>query len=408
MSKIQVLIVDDIAETRENIRKLLQFESDVEVIGVARTGQEAITLAGELMPDVILMDINMPDMDGIAATEIIRKDHPWVQIVILSVQGDPNYMRRAMLAGARDFLTKPPTIDDLIAAIRRAGVMAKEEREKSAAIPAHQGATNATGSGSLSAGTLGNGKVITVFSPKGGVGCSTLAANLAVTLQNDDSQVAIVDANLQFGNASVFFNQQAKNHVGDLAPRVDDLDPDVVRDVMIVHEDTNVHILAAPPKPEYAEDVAPSDFGKLIEYLKSMYQYVIIDTPSTLTDHLIAAIDVSNLVVLVSTQDIPSIANVRAFLDLSHALGLHSDSILFVLNRFDKRINITAERLGDSLKRDVVAVIPLDSRTVVPSINRGIPFMSDSRAKAQPSGRAILSLAEAVRQKIAELDELEI
>ena len=67
--KIRVIIVDDIAETRENIRKLLQFESDVEVVGVARTGREGIEVAKETKPDVVLMDINMPDMDGIAATE---------------------------------------------------------------------------------------------------------------------------------------------------------------------------------------------------------------------------------------------------------------------------------------------------------------------------------------------------
>ena len=76
------------------------------------------------------MDINMPDIDGIVATETIRKAMPFVQIVILSVQGDPNYMRRAMMAGARDFLTKPPSVDELTSAIRRAGRMAQEERAK--------------------------------------------------------------------------------------------------------------------------------------------------------------------------------------------------------------------------------------------------------------------------------------
>jgi pilus assembly protein CpaE len=119
--KIRILIVDDIAETRENIRKLLQFESDVEVVGAARSGKEGIQLAQELDPDVVLMDINMPDIDGIAATDIIRKKTPYIQVVILSVQSDQNYMRKAMLAGARDFLTKPPLGDELISAIRRAG-----------------------------------------------------------------------------------------------------------------------------------------------------------------------------------------------------------------------------------------------------------------------------------------------
>src|ERR1041384_4739815 len=132
--KIRVMIVDDVSETRENVRKLLQFESDVEVVGVARTGKEAIQASQDLQPDVVLMDINMPDMDGISATEAIRAKQPSVQVVILSVQGDQNYMRRAMLAGARDFLTKPPMGDELISAIRRAGSMAQSERAKSAQV----------------------------------------------------------------------------------------------------------------------------------------------------------------------------------------------------------------------------------------------------------------------------------
>lgn len=126
--KISLLIVDDIAETRENIRKFLAFESDVDVVGMARTGKEGIQLAQELDPDVVLMDINMPDIDGITATEVIRIKSPYIQVIILSIQGDESYMRKAMLAGARDFLTKPPLGDELIHAVRRAGELAKAER----------------------------------------------------------------------------------------------------------------------------------------------------------------------------------------------------------------------------------------------------------------------------------------
>src|SRR5512134_3025562 len=143
--KIRVMIVDDVSETRENVRKLLQFESDVDVVGLARTGKEAIQISQELNPDVVLMDINMPDMDGITATEAIRSRQPAVQVVILSVQSDQNYMRRAMLAGARDFLTKPPMGDELISAIRRAGSMAQTERSKSAQIHAAIPAMNLGG-----------------------------------------------------------------------------------------------------------------------------------------------------------------------------------------------------------------------------------------------------------------------
>ncbi len=167
--KVRVLIVDDVADTRENVRKLLQFEADIEVVGAARTGQEGIQLSQELDPDVVLMDINMPDIDGIAATEQIHDKSPHTQVVILSVQGDQNYMRRAMLAGARDFLTKPPMGDELISAVRRGGEMARLERSKSK--PARTGTSARTPRGAVAGvAPLGvvQGKIITVYSPKGG------------------------------------------------------------------------------------------------------------------------------------------------------------------------------------------------------------------------------------------------
>jgi len=136
--KINVVVVDDVDESREMILRMLQFDTTIEVVGTGRTGIEAIESAQKLKPDVIVMDINMPDMDGITATEAIRKKVPHIQIVVLSVQNDANYMRKAMLAGARDFLTKPPMIDELTAAIRRAGDLAHEEKAKAAAASVFQ------------------------------------------------------------------------------------------------------------------------------------------------------------------------------------------------------------------------------------------------------------------------------
>src|SRR5512143_2080910 len=170
--KVRVLIVDDVADTRENVRKLFQFESDIEVVGAARSGMEGIQLSQELDPDVVLMDINMPDLDGISATEAIRQKSPHTQVVILSVQGDQNYMRRAMLAGARDFLTKPPMGDELVSAVRRGGEMARMERSKSKQPRMQVPAAGGRAVAPAAAGLL-EGKVITVYSPKGGTGCTT-------------------------------------------------------------------------------------------------------------------------------------------------------------------------------------------------------------------------------------------
>jgi len=394
--KIRVMIVDDVSETRENVRKLLQFESDVDVIGVARTGKEAIQLSQDLNPDVVLMDINMPDMDGISATEAIRAKQPAVQVVILSVQGDQNYMRRAMLAGARDFLTKPPMGDELISAIRRAGSMAQSERAKNAQVqvaPVVGNVASMIGYG----GT--KGKIVSIYSPKGGTGCTTLAVNLALTLHNEDTRVALVDGNLQFGDVAVFMNEQGKNTIVDLAPRAEELDPEIVEEVMLKHAASGLHILAAPSRPEYAEKVSSAQFTKVLEYLRQMYSYVVVDTAALLTDVTLAAIDVSDLVILVTTQDIPSIKNCRLFLDLLQTLGVDRERILFVMNRFDKRINITPDRVTENLKQEVVSVIPLDEGTATKAVNRGVPFVLDS--KNQPAARGVFSLAESVRARVA-------
>ena len=394
--KIRVLIVDDIAETRENIRKLLQFESDLEVVGAANSGRSGIEAAKELRPDVILMDINMPDMDGITATELIRQQNPASQVVILSVQGDPNYMRRAMLAGARDFLTKPPALDELTAAVRRAGKMAHQERAKTAVMPGMAGSGIA-----LQAASGIFGKVIVVYGPKGGTGTTTIAVNLAITLQSEETRVALVDGNLQFGDVAVFMNEQVRNSILDLAPRAEELDPEVVNNVMLTHSASGVRLLAAPNRPEYAENVSGEQYGKVVKFLRTMFSYIIIDASSALTDIVLAAMDACDLVILITTQEIPAIKNARLFLDLADVLGIKRKQILFVMNRFDKRIGITPEKVGESFKQEVAAVIPFEDRVVVPSVNRGVPFMLGDRTR--PIARSMLMLTEAVRHRLVEI-----
>lgn len=399
--KTRVLIVDDIAETRENVRKLLQFESDIEVIGTARSGREGIQLAGELDPDVILMDINMPDIDGISATEQIRQKSPHIQVVILSVQGDPNYMRRAMLAGARDFLTKPPMGDELISAIKRAGDMAHSERSKGV-----KQQTMASASGMMNPmsgfAPTAKGKIIVVYSPKGGTGTTSVAVNLAVTLNNEDTRTVLVDGNLQFGDVAIFVNEQGKNTVVDIAPRVDDLDAEIVEEILVKHEASGVRILAAPLKPEHAERISAEQFTRVLQFLQKLYSYVIVDTSTILTDVVLSAIDISDVLVLITTQEIPAIKNARSLLDLLLTMGITKERIVFAMNRYDKRISITPERVGENLKHEIAAVIPFDDKIAITAVNRGVPFMLEN--KAQPIGKGILSLAEAVRARITALE----
>lgn len=395
---IKVLVVDDIAETRENIRKLLQFEADFEIVGAARSGREGIELAKELEPDVILMDINMPDIDGITATETIRGEVPHSQIVILTVQADPNYMRRAMLAGARDFLTKPPSVDEMIGAIRRAGELAHEEKEKSKTVYPVK-----PGNGSVPAGLLKAGKIISVFSPKGGVGKTTLAVNLAVALQREETPVVLVDGNMEFGDVMVFLNKQAKNSIVDLAPRAGELDQDVIEEVTMLHPESGIKVLAAPTRPEFAESVSGDQFAQVLDFLRNFFSYVIVDCSSSLTDVTLSAIDTSDLIILLTTQEIPAIKDSRQFLDLLQPLKINRERLLFVMNKYDKRIGIKPEKVSENFKQELKIIVPFEEKVVLPAINRGVPFMVGEKSKSIM--RSFVSLTEEVRKRLSESEE---
>ncbi len=391
---IRVLIVDDITDTRENIKRMLQFDSLIEVAGMARSGREAIDLSNQVKPDVIIMDINMPDMDGITATEAIRRKFPYVQVVILSVQNDPNYMRRAMQAGVRDFLTKPPAIEDLTAAIRRAGKMAQDEKSQT---------STTSGPATPLTSRRGTGKIVSVYSPKGGTGCTTIATNLAICLHSEENPVVLLEANLLYGDVAVFINEQVKNSVYDLTPRVDELDAEVVHNVAVKHSASGLDVLPAPSKAEWATEITSEQFSKLLDFLRDVYAYIIVDTAPYLTDVVQAALEISDTIVLITTQEIPSIKNCSSFLSLSDASGIKRNRILFIMNRYDKRNNVSPERVGETLRQPIQICIPLDDKAVPISITRGKPFILDN--KSLPVSKGIFELADLIQTRFNKQDD---
>jgi len=174
---------------------------------------------------------------------------------------------------------------------------------------------------------------------------------------------------------------------------------------MIKHAVSGVHILASPSRPEHGEKVNPDQFTKLLRYLRQLYAYIIVDSSSYLNDVTLSVLDVAEMVVLVTAQDIPSIKNDRLFLDLLLTLSIPVDKVGLVLNKYDKRIAILPEKIGENLKQPVIAVIPLDEKTVIPSVNRGVPFMIDN--KTQPAARGIYTLVEALRARLVKQETIE-
>lgn len=392
--KIRVLIVDDIPETRENVRKLLAFEADIEVVGVAGTGREAVQLSRDLQPNIVMMDINMPDMDGITAVEMISRDVPIAQVIMMSVQSEADYLRRSMLAGARDFLTKPFTSEDLVSTIRRVHRMGQSRAATLAAAAPPQAQMQAgKGVSVATARPAKSGNVIVVFGPKGGIGTTMVAVNLAVALRNrsEADKVIVVDASLQFGDVGVFLNLPPTRNITDLCATMDDFDPDSIDTVAVAHS-SGVKALLAPPRPEMADLVGPEHLKRILEELRRQYDYVVVDTATIINDTILTALDVADRIVLVTTPDIPAIKNARLFFEITDALNYPPNKIMLVINKVDRRSGITAQMIEDNIKHQVAGQIPLDEILVLTSINRGVPLMVDQRTK--PIGQQLQQFAE--------------
>ena len=391
--QIRVLIVDDIPETRDHLTKLLGFESDIDVVGSAASGAEAISLATSLTPDVVLMDINMPDMDGINATEQLGRAVPTAAVVMMSVQGEADYLRRSMLAGAREFLVKPFSSDELTASIRQ---VHNREREKASRMAAATPAP--TGGGPVGTNPSGEpGQVVAVFSPKGGVGRTTVAVNMAVAAATElGKKVVLVDGSFQFGDVGVLLNLNPKNKsIADLVPELEQAGHEVESiDTFVINHSAGIRVLLAPPSPEMAELITPSGIKRVIEALRLTHDLVVVDCTAFFNDTTLAILDSADIILTMLSLEITSIKNMRLFLEVADQLGYEAGKVRLILNRADSALGIRVADVEHSIGRKVDETIVSDGRSVVYALNRGVPFFLSNR-EAQVS-QDILRLARSV------------
>jgi len=365
---IKVLIVDDIPETRDHLSRLLGLERDLDVAGTAGTGEEAIKVAMDLRPDVIVMDINMPGMDGVAAAEIISQRLPTSPIIMMSVHGEADQLKRAISAGAREFLVKPFSGDEFSASIRT--VFEREIARRSqfeASLPTVPTIVTPT--------DTGDHQVVAVFSPKGGAGRTTIATNLAVALHKETgSRVCLVDANLQFGDVGVLLNLNPKDRSIAEAVETGEPDGDIIDSCVIDHS-TGIRVLLAPPSPEGADLVTPGFMRLIVDHLRMGHDYVVIDLPSGLSDLSLAVMDAADTILVLTALEITTIKNVRLFLEVAEQLDYARSKVRLVINRADAAQGIRIADVEASVRRPIDGTIVSDGRLSVLAVNRGVPFV---------------------------------
>lgn len=391
--KIRVLVVDDIPETRDNLKKLLYFEDDIEIVGTAGNGREGVEQAAALRPDIVLMDINMPGMDGIQASELISNQNPEIQIVMMSVQGEADYLRRSMLAGAREFLIKPFSSEELANSLRRVNQLAVTRRVMAPppAPPGDNGNSNQQPQRPKGA------KVITVYSPKGGAGVTTIAINLAVALRDTTKQrVAVLDANLQFGDVGVMLNLATNRTIADIVDNKHEPDEDLLNSVLASHT-SGVKALLPPPRPEIAELVTAEHVRRILAVMQKMFDYIIIDTGKAINDVLLAAFDMAEQIILVTTYEISSLKDAKLFFEVTQALEYPKTKTMLLINRYDGKGGINPRDIEANIKHPVTGTIARDDKLAALALSRGIPFVITQRGAH--ISQAIFALAKLVKRE---------
>jgi pilus assembly protein CpaE len=387
---IRLLIVDDISSTRENLQKLLGFEEDIEVIGTAADGREGLEAAHRLQPDIVLTDVNMPLMDGIQLTETLASELPTSPVIIMSVQGERDYLRRAMQAGAREFLIKPFSHDELVAAIRRVYQLEQKKGTFIARSMPQQPAVDAVARSTAPA------EVIVVFSGKGGVGKTLIATNLAVALAEQNQRVALVDLDLQFGDIGVMFNLDHSRSITELVDGSSGMDAETVSEVLATGP-SGVRVLLAPISPELADLVTAEHVRQLMTELRKSFDYVIVDSASHLSEFNLEVIEMAHRVLVVTALTIPAIKDAKLTLKVLESLSVTPESTLLVVNRVDGYADFNKESIEQSLRVPVAVQIPHDPKSIGDAVTRGAPFVT-----AHPDAEVSRAMRELVARILPE------
>jgi len=373
----EVVTVDPDLSSRAETKRAVQL-AHFEVAGEAGYGVEAVTVAKERNPDVFLVSVEEPVALSLQTIEQLADALPNAPTIVYSSLTDAQSVRRAMVAGARDYLVKPLKPEELSRAVY--GVLEQEERKRLRS----EGATQEVAA---------RGTVITVFGAKGGIGKTTISTNLATTLAKiTGASVCLLDMDTRFGDVAIMMDIAVEASIADVARKIDEIDRDKIKDYLVKHY-SGVNILPAPLHPTEWRNMTPQHIEKIVELVAQTHDYVVIDTPGTFNELIAATLELANLILLVTSMDIASIKDTALALEMLRAAAVSEDKVKLTINHSTAANSLREDDVARVLEYDVFWRIPHDL-SVSSSTQLGQPIVI-AKPYARVS-RAIIDLAHAL------------
>jgi pilus assembly protein CpaE len=349
MNKISCLIIESDQEAVRHIDILGRTIGSVEVRWKTNSLDTGTAIIRKHLPEMTIVGLGQDPEASIDAIATLSRDFPSLFLLALSDKAESTLILRAMRAGAHDFLCKPVKEIDLRAAAEKVYKLKAARMEKRPE----------------------GGRILSVFSNKGGNGTTTIAVNLADALvRYHGKKVAVVDLVLSHGDVTMFFNVNPSYSIIDLARNSQKADYDFLHTLLVRHS-SGVYILADPPMIEDAELISPTQVREVLQTLRSMFDYIVVDTPHQFDERTLTALEMSDTILLVSLLNLPSLRNTQKCLELFGRIGLRDERVRLVISRFLPNDEIPRDSIEGILNCPVFFSVPNDYPAVIASVNRG-------------------------------------
>lgn len=393
MASRKILVLDRSDALAEQLEAALGGSVEPpKVTSCARIGSVAEVLESEGPFDLLVAGPSLGTRSGLARLRLIHEELPAMLLVLAFSRRPDSTLRDIVRTGAIDLLQLPVDDRELAASVERALDLA--DSFPTSAASAHAPATAAAVS---PAG--GPGIVYTISSATGGCGKTFYATNLAYFLSRyTNRRVCIVDLDLQFGEVSTALRLRPKYTIFDALQREDTDEADLrahIEEYCITHE-TGVSVLAAPREPSEADRISPPDVTRILEAVRNRFDYVIVDSPPALTETVLAAFDMSDMLYVMATLDLPSVRNMSVFLSTLDRLKVPTDHVRLILNKAETDVGIDIEQVEKLFPQGFESVLPY-AKEVSRSINLGMPVMA-----ASPSSEISSLMAQGMSRLLPE------
>lgn len=368
----KILIIDDDYDSRLLLIRTLR-KADYEV-AEAGDGKQGLAFAFDLLPDLILLDILMPELDGYQVCQILKKDPRTsdIPVIFLSSMTDTKDKIKGLEIGGVDFIVKPFDQNEVLARVQtqlRNRQLMKEMLDKQKRLEEDLRVTTQEGEAVVST------KIISFVGCKGGVGTSFIGANLAYLLsQERKGQVLLVDLDLQYGQMVFFFDVKPQHTLSDVINHLDEIDHSYLKSLFYPYNNF-LSLLPAPANLEEAETVSLEHLEKILLYFKNMqfFRWIFVDAGHHMDEITLRVMELTDMLVLVTAPSVPALTNTKKWLELLQLLNWERPLEIW-LNSWSKNADLTISEISNYLGANLNAYFLFDPESVNQSINEGKPL----------------------------------